>query len=63
MNLQTILKFNIGLFSVVAALHLWRAIAGLPLNIGTFSLPVWASYAAFVIIAFLAYGNYKVLQN
>ena len=63
MDKETILKLNIGLFVIVAILHLWRAVAGLPLNIGTFSLPVWASYTAFVVVGLLAYGNYKVIKQ
>ena len=61
--MKTVLKFNIGLFTVVGLLHLWRAIAGLPLNIGAFSLPVWASYIAFFVVGSLAYWNYKALQK
>jgi hypothetical protein len=50
-------KLSAGVFGLVGILHLWRAIAGLELNIGTFSLPVWTSYVAFVLAWGLAYLN------
>lgn len=50
---------NLVVFSLVAVLHLWRAIVGLPLNIGTFLIPVWGSYLAAIVIGGLAYWNYR----
>ncbi len=52
-------QISAAVFAVVALLHLWRAIAGLPANIGTISLPVWASYVAVVVAGYLAYLNYS----
>lgn len=34
-------------FAIIAILHLWRLLAGTPINIGTVQFPVWASVIAF----------------
>jgi len=59
MKTKQLLQINAGIFGVVALLHLWRSIAGLPANIGTISLPVWASYVGVVVAGYLAYLNYS----
>ena len=41
-------------FAVVSALQLARALAGWPAQVGTFEIPVWASYIAFAVTAGLA---------
>lgn len=51
-------NINVYVFSIVAVLHLWRAITGLPLNIGVMDIPVWGSYLAVLVTSFLAYLNY-----
>jgi len=40
-------------------LHLWRALMGLELNIGSFALPVWASFLAFLLAGYLSYLNHN----
>jgi hypothetical protein len=42
-------------FALVAILQLVRALAGWPVQIGTTAIPVWASWLAFVIAAWLAW--------
>ena len=59
METKQLLKINAAVFGVVAILHLWRAVSGLELNIGAFSLPVWTSFVAFVVVGALSYLNYK----
>jgi len=49
---------NMGLFGAIALLHLWRALSGLELNIGSFSLPAWASFVAFLLAGLMCYQNY-----
>ena len=49
---------NTLVFGAVAVLHLWRALLGLELNIGSFALPVWASFLAFLVAGYLSYLNY-----
>jgi hypothetical protein len=63
MKIKKLMQLNMVVFGVVSLLHLWRAIAGLELNIGTFNLPVWASYIAFIFVGILAYLNYKFEQQ
>ena len=41
-------------FAVVALAHLLRAFLGWQINIETFAVPVYFSYIAFVIFAFLS---------
>ena len=41
-------------FAVVALAHLLRAVLGWQVNIGNFSIPVYFSYIAFIIFAFLS---------
>lgn len=41
-------------FAIVAALHAWRALAGTPIEIGGYALPVAASWIAAVGTAALA---------
>lgn len=50
---------NTVVFSIVALLHLWRAVSGLELIIGSFMFPGWASYLGFIFAGGLAYFNYK----
>lgn len=50
---------NMYVFGVVALLHLWRALSGFELSIGTFMLPVWGSFVAFAFAGYLAWLNYK----
>jgi sterol desaturase/sphingolipid hydroxylase (fatty acid hydroxylase superfamily) len=58
MKTNTILQVSAVIFAVVALLHLWRAIAGIPAQLGTWSVPIWLSWVAFVIAAFLAHTSW-----
>ena len=45
-------------FGLVAAMHLFRVIGGLPLMLGSWTLPMWASMLACVVLGLLSYmGN------
>lgn len=46
-------------FGVVALLHLWRAIAGLDLIIGGWTLAAWWSWIAFLFAGGLSYWGWK----
>ena len=48
------------LFLVVALLHLLRIIFGWPAQIGDLSVPIWASWVAFVVAAALAYFGFRL---
>jgi hypothetical protein len=43
------------IFAVVALAHLVRAVSGWPITLGDISLPVWASWVAFIVAAMLAW--------
>ena len=46
------------IFGLVAALHLFRVIGDLSLTLGSWTLPMWASLVAFVVLGLLSYmGN------
>lgn len=44
-------------FAAVAALHLLRAVKGWDLLINGWNLPIWGSWAAVVVLGFLARAN------
>ena len=46
-------------FAVVAMAHLLRAVLGWQVNIGNFNIPVYFSYIAFIIFAFLSWIMYN----
>ncbi|MBI2176349.1 hypothetical protein HYU40_03295 [Candidatus Woesearchaeota archaeon] len=43
-------------FAVIAVLHLLRAILGWQAVIGSFEVPMWLSWVAAVVAAYLAYS-------
>lgn len=43
------------IFTVVALVHLFRAISGFEVTIGGLLIPVWPSWVIAIIIGFLAY--------
>lgn len=50
------------IFLVIAVLHLLRAVLGWNAVIGTFSVPMWLSWIAAVVAAFLAYSAFKLAK-
>ncbi len=46
-------------FGIVALLHLWRALSGTELVIGTLSIPPWGSFVGFLLAGYLSYLNYN----
>lgn len=50
------------IFSVIAVLHLLRAILGWNAVIGTFSVPMWLSWVAVVVAAYLAYSALRPVK-
>jgi hypothetical protein len=43
------------IFILVGLIHLWRIAMGYPLTLGEAIIPVWASWVAVVVTAFMAY--------
>ncbi|MBI2550499.1 hypothetical protein HYV83_04970 [Candidatus Woesearchaeota archaeon] len=50
------------IFSVIAVLHLLRAVLGWNAVIGSFAVPMWLSWMAIVVAAFLAYSAFKLAK-
>ncbi|MBI3036750.1 hypothetical protein HYY73_03285 [Candidatus Woesearchaeota archaeon] len=50
------------IFAVIAVLHLLRAVLGWQAVIGTFSVPMWLSWAAIIVSVFLAYTAFKLAK-
>ena len=46
-------------FTIVALLQAWRAVAGLPLDIGGASIPVAASWVAALVVGALAVWGWR----
>jgi|TARA_B100001971_G_C18204666_1_gene546801 hypothetical protein len=49
--------------TIVAVLHLIRAVLGWSLVVENFIIPVWFSYIVFVIIGFLSYKLFTYLKK
>ena len=47
------------LFSAVALLHLLRVIFGVPMVIGDWTVPIWASIGGIVVPAAVAYALWR----
>ena len=46
-------------FTLVALLQFWRAATALPVQVGTWSLPVFASWIAGLVAALLAFWGWR----
>jgi len=51
------------IFGIIAVLHLLRAIFGWPARIANFDVPLWLSYIAVVVAAYLAWNMYNASKN
>ena len=51
------------IFSLVALCHLLRSIYSWPLTIGNWDVPLWVSYLAFLLAAFLVYSGFSILRR
>lgn len=51
------------IFTVVALVHLLRAIQGWPVELGTMIIPVWLSGVAFVLSGGLATWGFSFLRK
>lgn len=48
------------IFLVVAVLHLARAIWSVPVTFGNASIPVWGSWIAFLVAAYLSWQGFRL---
>ena len=62
MNQKTFSLVTGAIFSVIAVLHLLRAVLGWNAVLGSFTVPVWLSWVAFVVAGFLAYSAFKLAK-
>ncbi|KKT96564.1 MAG: hypothetical protein UW97_C0008G0021 [Parcubacteria group bacterium GW2011_GWA2_45_15] len=47
------------IFLVIGVLHLLRVLNSWPVNIGTFVVPMWLSWAAVIVASYLSYQSLK----
>jgi hypothetical protein len=59
MKQTTYNKFSGLVFAVVAVAHAVRAYNNWTITVGTFELPVWVSWVAVALLAYLAYQSLK----
>ena len=50
------------IFSAIAVLHLLRAVFGWKAVIGSFEVPIWLSWVAAVVAAYLAYSALRPVK-
>ncbi len=55
MDHKTYTRVSGMIFILVGLIHLWRIAMGYPITIGEAFVPVWASWVAVVVAAFMAY--------
>ena len=51
------------LFGLIAIAQLTRAVLRLPAQVGTFTIPVWFSFVAFIITGGLAIWGFRSAKN
>lgn len=59
MNQSMYMKVVGSIFLVIAVVHLYRVIFGLPVAVGDVSIPVAISWIGVVIAGFLSYRGFK----
>lgn len=59
MNHQSYMRAAGLIFLIVTLVHLWRVSMGYPATIGEMFVPVWASWVAIVVAAYMAYQGLK----
>lgn len=63
LNHKTFFWVVIGIFTVIAILHGFRLFYQWPAVIGGFEIPMWASYLAVAIAAYLAYQASRIAKR
>jgi hypothetical protein len=62
-NKEMYLKEVGGLFLIIGLLHLWRAISGWPMFIGSWVVPVWFSYIVAIILLVMSWKAFHFSKN
>ncbi len=47
------------IFALIAVLQLSRAVGGWPVTVGTIAMPLWPSWAVFIVAAILAWLGFQ----
>ena len=55
MNASSYARLAGAIFAVISLLQLARAVAGWPVTVGDFTMPVWPSWVAFAVAGGLAW--------
>ncbi len=63
MKQKTFDEIVVFFFSALAIVHALRLINGWPANIGGLVVPMWISWVAMPVAAFLAYQGIKLIDN
>jgi len=56
MKTNTLLTIVAVVFGIIAILHFLRALLGIPVLFGTWSVPILSSWIAVVVVGYLAYA-------
>lgn len=62
MEQKTFLQVTGIIFAVIAVLHLMRLVLGWEVILGSFVVPMWASFVGVAVAAYLAYCAYKLMK-
>ena len=62
MKQKEIAKLSALIFAIVAILHLFRSVLQWPLVVSDYSIPTGVSVIAVIVLAYLAYQNWKVAK-
>ena len=62
MNQKTFLTVAGSIFAIISVMHLLRAVLGWQAVIGSFTIPMWLSWVAIPVSAFLAYSAFKLAK-
>jgi len=62
MRQKTFLKTAGIIFLIVGLLHLTRAVLSLEMLIDNFPIPIWASYAAAILIGYMGFQGFKLAK-
>lgn len=60
MNQKTYFSATSALFLIISLLHLWRALSGELAYVAGWVVPMWVSWAVFVVVGYLAYWGFKL---
>jgi len=63
MNKQPYLRLSALIFGIVALVHLWRAVAGIPVHVGESLFPMWLSWGGAVVAGFLSFWGFRLSRE